>query len=1093
MLPNASISADIGKSSLLNEANLLRRLFRVYRADREFLKADSRNQIVMFLDSNEVTAYVDPDAPKSLEGFFLRFEALEAPARRSKVALRHDQILNGLLFDPRQACGILTSHTEEMEREVEFRHAKYLDRALDLVRLAGQEIRGNRERAIRYATAARENPMLSGELIRFVQEHAPALIAILKESLTTAFKRMRAILNDSELTLFDEMPWTEFGVASELAKLLNGLEPTTDQVIDQRSKLRGFDFRQNTLKANYIDASALAQLKMLRTAFETAGVHHLRAVLVTRAQTLLRAAIELARESNDALLVRHPRMLALSLEHAATLGQAADLTLGTALDLWRNHLQALPAAELDPDGLRAPLEAFTAAWDAFESSRLAVETRWRDKGTSRDGPPQEKFSQFLQDAEQGKFAQILIDIFCSVNPEGVLKEHVLQEFVALGREASKVLLAGKAMQLRARISRIPTDGRVTVTPLAIAPAGPIQLAATPRLTGAEGELPLEEIAKRVASQSEQPLLWALSLACVGKWRQAGIFAESALKLAALESDTATTDEAHLLRAEIRRLGADAAQPDPAERFRESSEALAAVSRINTARRDREAAAQLVEAALHGVRFDDLSERLRGHFRALDTAVPAVRDPAEQSRCIALLLMLYLYDRRYLGIHGRSAISPTDARKARELHRRLVTQLDLIPHRARAMALIFYTLLGEGHPLPEAQVDDLTDLQRSLMASTDRIGQMLQDELVRIRERLAKSHQPVLSLVPFPLFDDEQQALQVCEPSLIEAARKGEKIAWKVFENGPDVANDQALDAVIRDLTAGVARLPQDDSIAAFVVRSWLLYARLLQATMEPRHVRRHRFDALRKAYEALSADYPNDLLPLIRLSFVGERLDDQVCAQSALERAMQLVRASGAASAHQRGPIWINSLIRRRYGIMVILARCPEAESRWTKPLPDPEAGRQAKILAEVCDLLFLADHEDAGALSGEAHRIERERRVNNIVFYGSRLIERFGEKAYASVPKLRSIGDYAAKLVPSVKKERRLHILHTIGCFYAATGNPDPLYRVAKHMIEVGLPEEDTQMNDLRKDSIEEIFTWFKDGLTAAVKAMPPTITPDA
>jgi hypothetical protein len=35
--------------------------------------------------------------------------------------------------------------------------------------------------------------------------------------------------------------------------------------------------------------------------------------------------------------------------------------------------------------------------------------------------------------------------------------------------------------------------------------------------------------------------------------------------------------------------------------------------------------------------------------------------------------------------------------------------------------------------------------------------------------------------------------------------------------------------------------------------------------------------------------------------------------------------------------------------------------------------------------------------------------------------------------------------------------------------------------------------MNDLRKDSIEEIFTWFKDGLTAAVKAMPPTITPDA
>ena len=76
-------------------------------------------------------------------------------------------------------------------------------------------------------------------------------------------------------------------------------------------------------------------MEKLRAAFETAGVHHLRAVLVTRAQTLLRAANELARESNDALLVRHPRMLAFSLQHVVTLDEAADLTLGTALDPWR--------------------------------------------------------------------------------------------------------------------------------------------------------------------------------------------------------------------------------------------------------------------------------------------------------------------------------------------------------------------------------------------------------------------------------------------------------------------------------------------------------------------------------------------------------------------------------------------------------------------------------------------------------------------------------------------------------------------------------------------------------------------------------------
>jgi hypothetical protein len=48
---------------------------------------------------------------------------------------------------------------------------------------------------------------------------------------------------------------------------------------------------------------------------------------------------------------------------------------------------------------------------------------------------------------------------------------------------------------------------------------------------------------------------------LNKWRRADISAESALKLAATEIDTATTDEGHLLRAEIRRLGADAAQAD----------------------------------------------------------------------------------------------------------------------------------------------------------------------------------------------------------------------------------------------------------------------------------------------------------------------------------------------------------------------------------------------------------------------------------------------------------------------------------------------------------------------------------------------------
>ena len=172
--------------------------------------------------------------------------------------------------------------------------------------------------------------------------------------------------------------------------------------------------------------------------------------------------------------------------------------------------------------------------------------------------------------------------------------------------------------------------------------------------------------------------------------------------------------------------------------------------------------------------------------------------------------------------------------------------------------------------------------------------------------------------------------------------------------------------------------------------------------------------------------------------------------------------------------------MRRRYGAMVILRRCPEAEYLWTKPLPDPKAERQAGILVEMCKLLFLAEREDVGASSGHDHDIERERRTNNIVFYGSRLIERLREIDYATVPEFQRIDDYVAKLVPSVKDERRLTFLHTIGCFYAATGNPDQVRVVAKHMIEVVLAE-DEQMTDLDKDSLEEVWAWYKTGITVA------------
>ena len=1097
---------------LNREAALLRDLSKAYLSDREFLRKRPDAKILVFLNSHEIKAYIDPDAPGSLTGFIMQLEnAFGGTGRRTVVGLRHDQILNGLLFDPSRVCGILPSHGEEMDREVAFRSHHWLDTVLNLVRQAQQEIRVNRKQAERFAVVARnEKPEglseMQGDLVRFFQTHAPALTAILRDSLFSPHKRLQAILDESRLTLFDDIRWTDFGVGAHLAQRLKNLQPSLEQTLEVRNKLGAFDYRQNTVEANLINSAALAHMELLRGELDRGGADHLRVVLVSRARTLLRAAADMAANSRSELLVRHPRMLALTTPDADKVDEAAKLTLGTALDVWQSQLRDHQKSAQEEDGaddlavLKQPAKAFLDAWDTFEGSRLAIEVKWR--GGIQTAP---------QPTDDGELAKRLIAMFCSdADVETVLNQSLIERFNEFSSASSRFLLEAAQLGLRARLTKVPASGRVYIAPVAIGAVGPIQVADWPGSPDSDRALSLEEIARRVR-ESERPLVWSLALACAGRWKQAAIFARSALQLAELERNHDTKDEAWLLRAEIRRLGAGARPPgdpdddqaDPEERYERGMKELAKVGKANAARRLREEAAHLLEAALAKVAVPDLPGKLRHYFDALDKAADEAGGDEPKARYIALLLMLYLYDVRRSG--ERPALRQSDHARARGRHRDLVGllqplqksgQADAMPHRARAMEVIGYVLF-EAAPrdyappaaftalkpanVPVELRGELPDLLKGLEAASDEIARFLRDEIDTIAEALRPFHNPELSLAPVrtpqAAIDDLRRSHPEIEAKIRRPLDTIAAVGQDLLKAGPGQTHERdikdAIGALHEAIELGNER--RIDRALMFYLRSAWLYAKLLDATLEPKFARRQRFDQLREEYIVLCDDYPKAALPHLRLSYVAEKTERHDLQQKALRIALDLVDNDEFYPKAADGPHWLQSFARRRYAMM--LPGILDATLRWQGAPASGESSEEVKVLSEGCAILLKAEELDTVKEGGdEAHRIERGRRTNNIAFNGSRLSERTGSmEAFNHLSPNKPLADFIKRLAPNgIEELSDLDVLHTVGCYYAVAGAMAEAQRTAKRIY--GLMSLGKQITGPNAEACyEEAFSWFK------------------
>ena len=298
-----------------------------------------------------------------------------------------------------------------------------------------------------------------------------------------------------------------------------------------QGRLAARRFRHNTADSNWTDASPLAHLARLNAEVRnrTDGLTQVR--LVSRAWTLLQAALDLAEEDRSPVLARHPRLLARAAAEVDQLDRAGRLTFDTALGIYRAHLASLEKAQ-EADGMAAhsAASAFVESWGGFEKSRLALEAKPLLRSTPDD---------------RAVFGR-LVRIFKSADrPEAELNRIFLTSFAKFGASAAGFLLNESDLRQPARVDRMKVSPHVQVTPLTTCAVGPLELLAWDAIPENGGRATLEDIARAVESRSraERFLVWALALASTRRWKQAALFAQAAWQVADLEAAAARADAA----------------------------------------------------------------------------------------------------------------------------------------------------------------------------------------------------------------------------------------------------------------------------------------------------------------------------------------------------------------------------------------------------------------------------------------------------------------------------------------------------------------------------------------------------------------------
>ena len=1065
------------------EAQRLSRLYEEYKSDSQFIR-ERKGRIIYFCDAHDLQAYINPNAQGSLDGFRIEAERVAAPGQDDELRLRSDQILSGLLFEKGGTVGLLPSHGKQMDHQIAYHGEIFLRSSVNLLRKARVELEEIGRSLTSYIKAAENegSDKIVEAAIRIVEDRAPTLVALLRNELDKPSKRLQAVLKESGLAHWDALSWSDLGVDDNAHDLPSDHAPTPQDVTGMQTRLEELSYRHNTDDSNWADGSALIHLERLNKAVRARSNNLIEVRLVSRAWTLLQAAIDLSSKHRTPMLVRHPRLLALQAAEAKQLDMAGTLTLDTALRIyWGQIAQLAKQTGGDPDReekAKEAAKAFVTSWNSFEKSRLALEAKRRLQATATPS-----------EANRALFEQLRTILNGAQRPVAVLNQIFLSAYEKFGEEAASFLLNKHELHQPARVDKCP-NGRIRVTPLTSSSVGPLELEPWEGMPPNGSRATLDELAKSIEhrSRAERFLLWSAALASAGRWKQSGFFAQAARQVAELEMTTATKsesvskarsvrDEAALLRIEVRRLGArahtdsDDAITDPAERFEAALDVLKKLQDFSRSRVVREEAAQLVETFLLGGTISDLERRILKLVRELESFADTPRRMKQsRARLISVLLLMHLVAEQDPSFWpSRSDADRMSAwRRRRELSQ-LLDELreegsgDALPYRARALALIgVRVFLRPGLSLgdvakwiatlvvPKSTRTELVPVQRALQDAPDAIAQLLREQAGLLGTHLRRLYAPSLTLAPVrpdamaahfskrtdPIAERVKTIFAQADPIIAEHRTTG----LQGRHVDPLERIVKSFDQLLEDADALV-----DDDWLKFHLRGERLLLLLLAATVKPEHERGPHLIQVDAEYQQLIVDFPKASLPYIRRYHIADSQDRPEEAIGLLRTALELVDTDPYFQRSQKPEFhWLQSFAHRRY---LVDTMSPQANKRHDGNGAEQET---AELAGAVVKLLEL-DKRDPARIDDTAHAEEARRRANNIVFYASRMIERGGRERLEQHVSQSELDGLAKKLQDSrIAAFEDTGRLHTLGCWYAATGRLGAACEIGRRIVEI-------------------------------------------
>jgi hypothetical protein len=475
-----------------------------------------------------------------------------------------------------------------------------------------------------------------------------------------------------------------------------------------------------------------------------------------------------------------------------------------------------------------------------------------------------------------------------------------------------------------------------------------------------------------------------------------------------------------------------------------------------------------------------------------------------SRILELGLTYHLAASEHPHIWGDR--NEADIAVAREWHRRLQGVLkrqrgdpqvrsEEISLRARAMEIIGFRLLQTPESSAATPGADLTD-SRGVWKNLLVFVRELRDEIKSSTDNCAKLITRTLdTMVPKPgqrdlIFAPIWASHQtewivglIDDPAAAQltrsAYRKLSAVAGGSQKDPVDYAHRSFLNEIADEfgkVEEIVRRMALDGNEnakqAQFYARMEICYTRLLLALIEETNERDKQLESLITEYQAIARAYPEASIPHFRLDTIFSELHRDEEAFDELSKAIALIDSDQFLRTPGH---WVRSTLQRRiasrFSSEVAQQRRKLAEQRD----PELQASYLQNLLAAFQSVYSGADELPIAELD-YLYSLEARRRINNILYYASLLLEIYGtqdgfqnlgiEEAY-----MRRL---VSQLIPEgdITKVMELWIIHTIGAAYAVLGEAQLAAEAGNHLLNVAKETEDAKS---LVDILDDAFSWIQ------------------